>query len=72
MPLPRPSDMADVVHALNALIDVLEQRLPARTYTTTTKPDATTVPVGTIIYVSNGAPGAVFQASSGSAWINLG
>ncbi len=45
---------------------------PASIYTTATKPAASTVPAGTIIFVSDGGGGAVFQGSTGSAWVNLG
>jgi len=27
---------------------------------------------GTIVYVSDGASGAVFRGSNGTAWVNLG
>ena len=72
MALPRPTSQANLLAGVTALVDALEQRLPARTFTTATKPAASSVPVGTIIYVSDGGAGAVFQASNGSAWINLG
>jgi hypothetical protein len=44
----------------------------AAPYTTATKPAAASVPAGTIIFVSDGGAGAVFQGSTGSAWVNLG
>jgi len=42
------------------------------TYTTASKPAAGNVPAGTIIFVSDGGAGAVFQGSTGAAWVNLG
>lgn len=40
-------------------------------YTVATRPPAASAP-GAIIYVSDGAAGAKFQGSDGSAWVNLG
>jgi hypothetical protein len=42
------------------------------TTTSANKPAASSVPAGTIIFVSDGGAGAVFQGSTGSAWVNLG
>ena len=41
-----------------------------RTYTVATRPVG--VPGGTIIFVSDGGAGAVFQGYNGAAWVNLG
>ncbi len=40
------------------------------TYTVATRPTGLTVP--TIIFVSDGGAGAVFQGWNGAAWVNLG
>ena len=40
------------------------------TYTVATRP--TNLPAGTIVYVSDGGAGAVFQGWNGAAWVNLG
>jgi hypothetical protein len=59
--------------ALASRIAMLERAVLANvTYTLATRPAATTVPAGTIIYVSDGGAGAVFQGSTGAAWVNLG
>lgn len=72
--LTRPAEAtpAAVYAALNSLIAQLERGMPAPNYVTATKPAATSVPPGTIIFVSDGGAGAVFQGSTGSAWVNLG
>lgn len=41
-------------------------------YTTATRPVASSVGAGTLIYVSDGAAGAKFQGSDGTNWVNLG
>jgi hypothetical protein len=41
------------------------------TYTVATRPTASSYE-GSIIYVSDGGAGAVFQGSDGSSWVNLG
>lgn len=41
------------------------------TYTVATRPTAASW-TGGIIYVSDGAAGAKFQASNGGSWVNLG
>lgn len=41
-------------------------------YTVANKPSATSVPGGTVIFVSDGAPGSVVQVSNGTTWVNLG
>jgi hypothetical protein len=41
-------------------------------YTTATRPDPTTVRAGTIVYVSDAAPGSKIQYSDGAAWQPLG
>lgn len=46
-------------------------RKPLQTFTTATKPTAANW-TGSIIYVSDGGAGAVFQGSNGAAWVNLG
>ena len=45
--------------------------LPLCQYTVATRPVASTVPWG-VIAVTDGAAGAQFQASNGTAWVNLG
>lgn len=45
--------------------------LTLMTYTVATLPTAASYP-GAIIYVSDGAAGAKFRGSDGSAWVNLG
>jgi hypothetical protein len=45
-------------------------RLP--TYTTATRPPATTANAGMPIYVSDAAAGSKFQGSNGTAWVSLG
>jgi hypothetical protein len=45
-------------------------RLP--TYTTATRPAATTANAGMPIYVSDAAAGSKFQGSNGTAWVSLG
>lgn len=42
----------------------------APTYTVATRP--TNVGAGTVIFVSDGGAGAVFQGWNGAAWVNLG
>lgn len=46
--------------------------LPLAQYTTATKPAASTANKGTIIFVSDGGAGNVFQGSNGTAWVALG
>ena len=45
--------------------------LVLKTYTTATRPTASSW-TGGIIYVSDGGGGAVFQGSDGTDWVNLG
>lgn len=45
--------------------------LKLATYTTATKPSATGLG-GTVIYVSDGGAGNVFQGSNGTSWVSLG
>lgn len=40
-------------------------------FTVATRPDVADW-VGRVIFVTDGAAGAVFQASNGTAWVNLG
>lgn len=46
--------------------------LPLATYTTATRPTPTATLAGTVIYVSNGGAGNVFQGCNGSSWVSLG
>lgn len=52
-----------------ALLSLANEPLPE--YTVATRPTASTVP-RTIIFVSDGGAGAVFQGSDGTSWVNLG
>ena len=45
---------------------------PHPTFTTATRPAATSKNAGTIIFVSDGAAGSKFQGSDGSSWLGLG
>jgi len=45
--------------------------LPLMEYTVATRPTASSYE-GTLIYVSDGGAGAVFQGSDGTSWVNLG
>lgn len=45
--------------------------LPLVAFTAATRPAAASW-TGSIIYVSDGGAGAVFQGSNGAAWVNLG
>ena len=53
--------------------EAMTAQLPLATYTDTpdTKPTASDFP-GSVIYVSDGGPGAVFRGSDGTSWVNLG
>lgn len=46
--------------------------LQLASYTTATKPAASTANKGVVIYVSDGGAGNVFQGSNGSTWVSLG
>lgn len=50
----------------------LGSEMRVRSYTTATKPTAANAGVGAVIFVSDGGAGAVFQGSTGAAWVNLG
>lgn len=52
-----------------ALFSVSGEPFPE--YTVATRPTASAVP-RTIIFVSDGGAGAVFQGSDGTSWVNLG
>src|SRR5262245_55514235 len=49
----------------------MSQPLKLATFTVATRPTASSW-TGSIIYVSDGGAGAVFQGSNGAAWVNLG
>jgi len=65
-----PGTFADLARRIAALERSPRVVLP--TYTAATKPAAGDVPTGTVIHVSDGGAGAVFQGSTGAAWVNLG
>jgi len=72
MNLPRATSPENVVQAIASAFNMLEHNFSFPNYTTATKPAATAVAPGTVIYVSDGGAGAVFQGSTGAAWVNLG
>ena len=75
MALPRPtfhntdSDRQAIGLAFD-MIEHCQNVIPQ--YVTANKPAASAVMPGTIIFVSDGGAGAVFQGSTGAAWVNLG
>lgn len=74
MNLPRPQAASPkaIVEAIALAFSMLERGFPAPTYTVATRPAATSVPPGTIIFVSDAAIGSSFQGSTGAAWRSLG
>ena len=72
--LPRPQqDTPQAIRQSLALaFDMIERGFPVPNYLTARKPAATSVSPGTVIFVSDGGAGAVFQGSNGTAWVNLG
>jgi hypothetical protein len=50
----------------------VQGELRVKEYTVATRPAAGDAGAGAIIFVSDGGAGAVFQGSTGSAWVNLG
>jgi hypothetical protein len=74
MQLARPQQHSPegIIQAINQAFDMIERRFSFPNYVTATKPAAASVPPGTVIYVSDGGAGAVFQGSTGAAWVNLG
>lgn len=73
-PLPHVIKQADI----QGNFEAISKRLPASPhvnaliYTVATRPSAAAVGPGVIIFVSDGGAGAVFQGSTGAAWVNLG
>jgi hypothetical protein len=51
--------------------EAMSQPFKPGSFTTATRPAASAWP-GAVIYVSDGAAGAKFQGSDGTAWVNLG
>lgn len=72
LPRPQAQTAAAIYRALALAFSMIERGFPAPTYTTATKPAATSVGPGTIIFVSDGGAGANFQGSDGTNWKNLG
>jgi len=72
MNLPRPTSPENVVQAIASAFNMLEHNFSFPVYTLATRPAASSVPPGTPIFVSDGGAGAVFQGSTGAAWVNLG
>lgn len=55
----------EIARVVNGKVDI-------QTFTETTKPAATDVPVATIIYISDGADGDRMRYSDGTVWRTLG
>lgn len=65
--------ISSIIQALSARIAALERSSVGQpTYTTATKPAASTVKDGTIIFVSDAGAGSQFQGSDGTTWRTLG
>ena len=63
--------MNDVGRILAVIMAVL-QRPDIHIYTLATLPDASDRNIGEIVLVSDGAAGAQYRGSTGTAWVNLG
>jgi hypothetical protein len=75
MALGRLQNEVDLENFLRETLDRLGVRpssLRLPTYTTATRPAATTANAGMPIYVSDAAAGSKYQGSDGSAWVSLG
>lgn len=72
LPRPQQDSPQAIRQALTLAFDMIERGFPAPNYLSARKPAAASVAPGTIIFVSDGGAGAVFQGSTGTAWVNLG
>ncbi|MBA3585381.1 MAG: hypothetical protein H0W36_12805 [Gemmatimonadetes bacterium] len=71
----RVLDLAGIQRNFEALqrdLNTLRNRhVVPRSFTTATRPAAASS-TGTVIYVTDGAPGSRFQGSDGATWVSLG
>lgn len=67
-----PHDINDVIKKLKKQIQSLVNTQATPVFTTATRPAASQVMPGKIIYVSDGGAGNVFQGWNGSSWVSLG
>jgi len=68
-----PPDIARMFSDLQTRLAELERRTArAPTYTVATQPAATSVSVGSMIFVSDAADGQRFKGSDGTNWKTLG
>ena len=66
-----PEALQELNQALREIVRQINlPELPV--YTAATRPAATAVRQGTVIFVSDGGVGSVFQGSNGTAWVSLG
>jgi hypothetical protein len=65
--------LPSIIAKLSSRVRTLEiQNAGLPVFTTATKPGATTVQAGTMIFVSDAGAGSKFQGSDGSSWVSLG
>jgi len=64
--------LESIIAGLASRIAALERQRPVPSFTTTTRPAASNVVAGTIIFVSDATDGQRFQGSDGASWKILG
>lgn len=65
--------LSSIITKLASRVATLEiQNAGLPTFTTATKPAASTVQAGTMIFVSDAGAGSQFQGSDGTTWRTLG
>lgn len=67
-----PPSLEALLSDLSARLARLERKPPVDIFTIATRPAATAVRTGTIIFVSDAADGSRFQGSDGTNWKTLG